>query len=48
MGYCFAIKLCLCIFFALSIVSTARIGFSFSGNERDGGERKIIDDGEHQ
>ncbi|KAL0697401.1 hypothetical protein Bca4012_053523 [Brassica carinata] len=33
MGYCSAIRLCLCIFFALSIVSTARLGFSFSENE---------------
>ncbi|KAJ0236040.1 Alternative NAD(P)H dehydrogenase [Hirschfeldia incana] len=36
MGYCSAIKLCLCIFFALSIVSTARFGFSFSENENMG------------
>ncbi|ESQ36185.1 hypothetical protein EUTSA_v10009260mg [Eutrema salsugineum] len=33
MGYSSIIRLCLCIFFALSIVSSARLGFSFSENE---------------
>ncbi|EOA39353.1 hypothetical protein CARUB_v10012404mg [Capsella rubella] len=35
MGYCYAIRLCLCIFFAISIVSSAGITFSsFSENEK--------------
>ncbi|KAF8079885.1 hypothetical protein N665_0994s0010 [Sinapis alba] len=34
MGYCSAIRLCLCIFFALSIVSSARLSFPFSENEK--------------
>ncbi|CAH2038692.1 unnamed protein product [Thlaspi arvense] len=34
MGYCSAIRLCLCIFFALSIVSSGRLSFSFSENEK--------------
>ncbi|XP_019094886.1 PREDICTED: protein PSY3-like [Camelina sativa] len=35
MGYCYTIRLCLCIFFALSIVSSARITLSsFSENEK--------------
>jgi len=31
MVFCYAIRLCLCIFLALSIVSSARLTFSFSG-----------------
>ncbi|VVA90276.1 unnamed protein product [Arabis nemorensis] len=34
MGYCYAIRLCFCIFFALSIVSSARVTLSFSENEK--------------
>ncbi|RID40454.1 hypothetical protein BRARA_J00495 [Brassica rapa] len=34
MGYSSAIRLCLCIFFALSIVSSARLKLSFPENEK--------------
>ncbi|ANM58886.1 hypothetical protein ISN45_At01g006570 [Arabidopsis thaliana x Arabidopsis arenosa] len=34
MVFCYAIRLCLCIFLALSIVSSARLTFSFSENEK--------------
>ncbi|CAN7039458.1 hypothetical protein Bca4012_069939 [Brassica carinata] len=34
MGYSSAIRLCLCIFFALSIVSSARLSLSFPENEK--------------
>ncbi|CAF2315727.1 unnamed protein product [Brassica rapa] len=34
MGYSTAIRLCLCIFFALSIVSSARLSLSFPENEK--------------
>ncbi|CAH8251439.1 unnamed protein product [Arabidopsis lyrata] len=34
MGFCYVIRLCLCIFFVLSVVSSARLTFSFSENEK--------------